>query len=213
MKLINYKSIKIGYVALIAMLFLSLSSCIVYRDTSSGYGSYDEDGIYAYDNKPVANEVAVEETRPSYNMYQDYFKRQAEVYDTISEDDIFTDVDSLGYGDDQYYEDEQYTEGNPPWEYTDNVTINFNTGWYRPYYYNSWYNSWYYPYNSWYGYGYYDSFYYPYYNRYPYYGYYGGYYPFYGYNYYRPWYYGYNRYYNNYNYGRRYTYNTSRLAN
>ena len=222
MKINNYIRARVIHLSLIGIIFFSLSSCIIYRDATT----HEDDGIY--DSSEPKREVAVrnevEEQDTNSKAYQDYFKREADRYEEITEDDIFTDVDSLGYGDDEYY-DEEYIDGNSPWEYTDNVSVNFNFGWggfYRPWYNYGFYNSFYNPY---YGYGgyynpfYYNSFYWPYvgYDA-LYYGYgygYGGFYnPYYryGYGYYHP-YYRYNRYNSNYSYGRRYAYNTSRLGN
>ena len=123
----------------------------------------------------------------------------------MNQDDIFTDIDSLGYGDDEYYEDEDYIDGNSPWEYSDNISITINSGfgyggfgWYNPYRFNRWgyggFNNW----NIGWG-GFYD----PWYG-----GYYGGFNNYWGYGgFYNPWYsnyggyygFGYGGYYNRYN--------------
>ncbi|HBS12486.1 MAG TPA: hypothetical protein DEO36_08090, partial [Flavobacteriaceae bacterium] len=120
MKNKNNTSKKTFYFSLIGLVFLGLTSCGTYQNTT-----YDDDGIYASNN--TTRQVAVEETQPESNKYQDYFKREADKYEDIGENDIFTDVDSYSYDDGEYYE-EGINTGNSPWEYTDNVTVNIHSG-------------------------------------------------------------------------------------
>lgn len=209
---------KMAYIAVTLITFIGLTSCATYQNTA-----YEDDGIYA--KEQPAPTVVEAEPAPKSTKYQEYFKRGAEYYDQISQEDVTTEIDSIVYDDDlelytkEYYPEENYIDSNTPWEYTNDVTINvygnswgyrpffgigFYPSWYygysSPYYYNPWYTGWYDGYFNpyYYGYGYYSPWYYrPYYRHY--------------YPYYRPYYGGY---YNNYryDYGRRYTNNT-RLGN
>ncbi len=100
MKLNNYINSKVTYLSLTGLILLGLTSCGSYQSAT-----YEDDGIYS-SNEP-RQEVAVRETKQvavqdtKSQAYQDYFKRESDRYEDITEDDIFVDVDSLGYGDDE----------------------------------------------------------------------------------------------------------------
>ena len=185
------------------LLSMGLFSC-----SSSQQAYNDGDGIYG--NPETKGEVVmVRDTRTDY--YQNYFTGENE-----NSQEIFTDIDAYeGYSDtDTVYVDNQYENGNPPWEQTvSSVSINVNVGfggWGRGGCgyggYGGYYGGFYGGYGGWgypcYGYGYGYGFGWGY-------GWgYGGYYP----GYYPPYYPGYYPpYYERSTYGKRYASNTGRI--
>ena len=106
----------------------------------SSQQAYNEgDGIYG-SPQTKGEVVMVRDTKSDY--YQNYFAGENQ-----NSQEIFTDIDAYeGYNDtDTIYVENQYSNGNPPWEQSSsNVTISFNMGF-------GGYYGWGYPY---YGYGY-----------------------------------------------------------
>jgi len=198
-KIINRKN---SQITLLLVLMVSLYSCGTYQ---SAYNN-DDDGIYSSSNNQHQQEVVIVENNSNFD--KDYFSRQLEDLQNLNEDDTFTNIDEYYYEDAEVENDTVYNDYDAPWEYTNTVVINMNSGyassdyyWHSPFYYpyhnynpyySNYYSPWRYynPYN--YSYNYY-GYSYPYYE----YGYYGSYYPYYSYprynNYYSP-YYSYNNY-------------------
>ncbi len=208
----NFYGVGLGF------LIMALYSC---GSSKQAYNS--NDGIYG---TPASNEavVMVRDTKSDY--YQNYFAGENEL-----SQEIFTDIDAYeGYNDaDTLYAENEYDNGNPPWEYsTSSVSINFNVGFggYGPYGWAYGWNGfgygWGYPGYFWgyprYGWGYpgYGWGYPGYGWGYPGYGWgypgYGWGYPGYGWGYYPPHYPGYPGYYRPGTYGKRYAHNTGRDA-
>lgn len=114
-KIFNVKRLKI---ALLLVLFISLYSCGTYQSV------YNDDGIYASDNQ---KEVVVIQKKSDFD--QNYFSKQLEELESLNDEDTFTNID------DYFYEDDlDNSDDSAPWEYTDDVTININTGGYYGYY-------------------------------------------------------------------------------
>ena len=182
----NFYGIGLGF------LIMALYSC---GSSQQAYNS--NDGIYGSpDSKETV--VMVRDTKSDY--YQNYFAGENQM-----SQEIFTDIDAYeGYDEsDTLYVENEYNNGNPPWEYsTSSVSINFNVGFggYGPYGWAYGWNGFGYGWGGWgypgYGWGY------------P--GYVWGY-PGYGWGY--PGYgWGYPGYYRPGTYGKRYAYNTGRDA-
>ena len=139
---------KLTQVSTLLVLAISLYSCGTYQ---SVYNS-DNDGIYASNthtrqyNDNVEVEVVDQQT-----FDQNYFSNKLNEIDQIGDEDIITDIDEYYYDDTE----EQNNNDYGPWEYTNDVTINVNSG----YGYYGGFND----------YSYYNPFYHPYHNYYPYY--------------------------------------------
>jgi len=208
-------SVKTSTLSLLVILVFSLYSCGTYQSVYSS-----DDGIYGNGIPEMDGITVVDEEEFNKN----YFTYELEKMQELNNEDIFTDIDDYYYDDGTYDLAEGGSGYDSPWEYTNDITIQFNDRYpyydhygyggsyfgmhYRPFY--SWYsNSWRYRYSPYWD--YYDG--YPYGYGYGYgYGYYGSNYGYYGYNGYgySPNYYpyyntrSYNRFYdNNRRYGRR----------
>lgn len=214
MRVIYYLQNNIRAIHILAITFLTLTSCGTYQQAS-----YDDDGIYGSgQERRQTTEVAT--TTNGNSAYQNYFEQKSlEADDRYG--DIFTDVDS--YSSEENLDSETnteaigYSESYSPWgDTTDDIIINVYSS---PIGYGGWgFNRWGYGFNRWgfnnfgynWGFGFggaywcpyppYPSFWSPgFYN--PYYGYAG----FYGYG---------HPYFNRYRYGSPYiAYNRGRRAN
>ncbi|QFZ54915.1 hypothetical protein FEZ18_08935 [Oceanihabitans sp. IOP_32] len=199
MQINNYLKRKIPLLATLSLL-IGLSSCGSYQ-----YVGVSNDGIYSTSDTPVQPQKAVVITDDDSrnDFYQNYFKTKSLELEQMTDDAIFTDIDS--YAGQDYDEDngvDYNYQGYAGWgQNNSDVVINIHSGigyinwWNRPYY-NHWgFYGWdsYSPYwrHSIYGGGFYAGFYgvWGYHNPYRYgYGYYG--YPYrYPYRYYRNSYY------------------------
>lgn len=213
---ISIPGIKLLFIASVSLLLLA--SCSSYQYTGS-----DRDGVYG-DTRRVYSEQEqyTQDTKSSY--YKNLFAEEANLYnDLLTEDAIFTDVESYtSTGGDYTEQQPDYQGGNAPWgQDPDSYSINiYNNGFYGGFY-NPYWAGGYYPYHPYLGPGYWGP------------GYYGsswsigfgGYYPYSGFGfgigigfashpfYYNPyrWHYPYHyRYHRNYYYRPNVAYNTGR---
>lgn len=213
---ISIPGIKLLFIASVSLLLLA--SCSSYQYTGS-----DRDGVYG-DTRRVYSEQEqyTQDTKSSY--YKNLFAEEANLYnDLLTENAIFTDVESYtSTGGDYTEQQPDYQGGNAPWgQDPDSYSINiYNNGFYGGFY-NPYWAGGYYPYHPYLGPGYWGP------------GYYGsswsigfgGYYPYSGFGfgigigfashpfYYNPyrWHYPYHyRYHRNYYYRPNVAYNTGR---
>jgi hypothetical protein len=201
MQLNNNLKSKTRIIGVFGLLF-GLASCGTYQ-----YAGHEHDSIYGGSNTNVEYQkehVQENSTSQSSSYYQNYFKEKSMLLDNISQDSIFTDIDSYEGNYDVENDTLNYPDSYAGWgQNTTEVSINVLGG-YGGYYgisYGGFYDPFYYGYSG-YGYGGYG------YGGYGYGGYgYGGY----GYGY--PYYYGYgHNYYGGhgyYGYGHNYYGNNS----
>lgn len=204
MRVIYYLKNNISAIHILAITFLTLTSCGTYQQASYG----DDDGIYGSKQERRQSTEVVNTDQNS--AYQNYFEQKSlEADDRYG--DIFTDVDS--YSSEENLDSETdteaigYSESYSPWgDSTDDIIVNIYSS---PVGYGWGLNNWNWGFNNWgYNYGYnwrfgfgrafwcpYPGFYSPYYG-------YGG---FYGYG---------HPYFNRYRYGNPYiAYNRGRRGN
>jgi hypothetical protein len=142
---------KLFFIAPVSLLLLA--SCSSYQYSGSG-----RDGVYG-DNRRVYSEqeqYATQDNESSY--YKNLFSEEADLYnELLSEDAIFTDVESYtSTGGDYTEEQPNYQGGNAPWgQDPDSYSVNiYNNGFYGGYY-NPYWGGGYYGYNPYWGPGYY----------------------------------------------------------
>ena len=152
MRVIYYLQNNIRAIHIVAITFLTLTSCGTYQQAS-----YDDDGIYgSNEERRQTTEVA---TVNKNGAYQNYFEQKSlEADDRYG--DVFTDVDSYSSQENLDSETDTeaigYSESYSPWgDVADNVVVNiysssvgfggwgfggwgFNNGWG----YNRWGNNW-----------------------------------------------------------------------
>ena len=120
MEVSNIFNQKNSRISLLFMLFVSLYSCGTYQCAYN----YDDDGIYTSNNQKIDDDIVIVEKS---EFDKNYFSNQLDEIQNIGAEDVFTDIDDYYY-DESYDEQELNNESYQPWEFTDNVTININSG-------------------------------------------------------------------------------------